>query len=543
MSAAAVQLWAGAFGLSLLVHAAAGWTLVALSPAPGRPHAETRIELRQSPRAEADPVASQAVQAVATTGAVPSSVRTESMRLSDRERQTAAIAPAPPSKAVRAERIAPQPGGVPPRAPDARPPVQPASRQIAAAVTEATPAPSAGASLPAAAVPSAEVAARRAEADAAAARVATASEQLVPRPESDIAATRPTVAAADAVALKERGAALAPAAVPEIPPAAAQGSAAPRVASVEPGPAVARGADTAPIARSPDAAVAAAPGGQRAVAPRRESVIMPPASATPSAVAAAPLRSSGQGAGAPVKAATADPLPQATALAPVSGAATVAALAPQAPVQPAAEESVRDALLRALQAETGRDCFGAFASDLEGLPEVSGFAADPVRLGAFEQRLAALFGAAISLKAHAIAEAQCATLAFVGQQGAQAGPALTVALDQPAIASGTELRGRISGVSRAWLHVLVVDDEGAVHELSDLSRDADGAIRFRAPLTLTNGRVGTDQLLVAIAADQSLTMPAPDAAVSADAFFGQLQAELSARQLAVDLGVAGFRVE
>lgn len=555
MSSHLTRLWLGAFSLSLLFHVAAGWALASLSTDRSPPRSEIRIELRQSLRGQAERVAPRMRETSLDIGPAVGAVHSKAALPAGPGRQIAAIGPPQPAghadpqttEALRAD-LSPIAGR-----PEEKLPVHAASPGAppSAPIAEATTAQAAEASSPALdSVPSANAPAR-VVADAAAAERVMAAADLAPTRSEAPPAAVPALAPAGAhvpaaphatvqpavrsIASTERSTVSGPA--PDVLPTVSASGAAPAASSAE---------NTAAIVERGPVPVATASAWSVVAAARQEpSANLQPPPAPPAAPSPVVTRSASGGVAGTEATTGAVQTPaavEASVLMP-SGGTTVAHLAPQEPSTPEPREDIRQLLLGALKGENGNGCFGAFATELDNMPEVRGFAADPARLGAFEQRFAAMFGTAVSLSSHRITAPQCVTLAFAHEWELESATRMLISLDRPAIASGTELSGRLSGTARPWLHVLVVDDEGIVHELPDLQAEADGSIRFRAPLTLTNGRVGTDQLLIAIAADEALDTASAGSGLPAEAFFGRLQMELRTRDIGIDIGMAGFRVE
>ncbi|BCH25449.1 hypothetical protein MesoLjLb_52340 [Mesorhizobium sp. L-8-3] len=208
-------------------------------------------------------------------------------------------------------------------------------------------------------------------------------------------------------------------------------------------------------------------------------------------------------------------------------------------------ESAAEALAKILDLISGQmnsQCFLALASARGEAISVNGFATAASPVSELQRRIRRLIEVPIDVRGHVVTDAQCAALAFAGGLEGYPEPRLLVELAVSEIASGDELSGRISNLSRNRLYLVVVDDEGKVQEVEQLFLESDGTVGFRAPLTLTDGPVGTEQLLVAIASDEALETFSLQEGEQAAAFFDELRAEIRRRGSTVDFGMASVIV-
>lgn len=202
-------------------------------------------------------------------------------------------------------------------------------------------------------------------------------------------------------------------------------------------------------------------------------------------------------------------------------------------------QEVRNAIDRQ---STQGGCFLALVTDFIGTIHVDGYADRGERLQGLDHDLAAVADASINMRRHRITAAQCEALTFARAADPTPLPRLTITSDTPELASGAEFSGTVHNLNRKRLSLLIVDDEGKVQELNDLSRNSDGSIGFRAPLTLTAGPVDTVQLVLAVASDAELATFAQRDGEFAASYFAALAAEIAAVGTPVEIGVAGFIV-
>lgn len=220
-------------------------------------------------------------------------------------------------------------------------------------------------------------------------------------------------------------------------------------------------------------------------------------------------------------------------------------LPPEQRLSVRARESAAEAYAKILDLISGQKnsrCFLALASAKGEAISVNGFATAVGQVSELHRRIGRLIEVPIDIRGHVVTDAQCAALAFaVGLEGYPE-PSLLVELAVPEIASGKELSGRIANLSRKRLYLVVVDDEGKVQEVQNLFLESEGTVGFRAPLTLTDGPVGTEQLLVAIASDEALETFSLQEGKQAAAFFDELRAEIRRRGNTIDFGIASVIV-
>lgn len=224
----------------------------------------------------------------------------------------------------------------------------------------------------------------------------------------------------------------------------------------------------------------------------------------------------------------------------------IAMIPPEQRLLVPARESAAEAYAKILDLISGQknsQCFLALASAKGEAISVNGFATAAGRVSELHRRIGQLIEIPIDIRGHVVTDAQCAALAFAGGLEGYPEPSLLVELAVPEIASGKELSGRIGNLSRKRLYLVVVDDEGKVQEVQNLFLESEGTVGFRAPLTLTDGPVGTEQLLVAIASDEALETFSLQEGEQAAAFFDELRAEIRRRGNTIDFGMASVIVQ
>jgi hypothetical protein len=232
------------------------------------------------------------------------------------------------------------------------------------------------------------------------------------------------------------------------------------------------------------------------------------------------------------------------ALTPADPEQTVALLRPVSPEPLAPAETPKQSyakLLEFLSAEP-RQCFLALASARGSVIEVKGYAATVERIGELDRRINELIETPAAVRGHLVADAQCAALTFASELAAYPEPPLAVRTARPEVRSGEVLTGRIHNFHRSRLYLIIIDDDGKVQELHDLRPEAGNTVSFQAPLTLTDGPVGTVQLLLAIASDHALLTFSAREGTQAEPYFEQLRNEILQQGKPVDFGIGSFIV-
>jgi hypothetical protein len=118
-----------------------------------------------------------------------------------------------------------------------------------------------------------------------------------------------------------------------------------------------------------------------------------------------------------------------------------------------------------------------------------------------------------------------------------------VRLELDQIASGSELRGSLEGVHLPWVYLVLIDDDGMVHDLSQYLSNSDGHLTFAAPMVVQGQGQLRNQLLVGVAASRELSLLKTDKPIRGEDFFPAVVDEADRLGADVALGVGAFRVE
>jgi len=121
---------------------------------------------------------------------------------------------------------------------------------------------------------------------------------------------------------------------------------------------------------------------------------------------------------------------------------------------------------------------------------------------------------------------QCPAVAFLRQEPGYPLPALGLTLASSAIASGNTLQGQITEAGGLSVALLLIDENGIVHDLSGFLTRSAGAISFEVTLARLREPRDTRQLLITLATPQRLDSVREHAGDEASAFFDALAAEI-----------------
>ncbi|SEH58242.1 hypothetical protein SAMN04488075_0193 [Paracoccus alkenifer] len=131
---------------------------------------------------------------------------------------------------------------------------------------------------------------------------------------------------------------------------------------------------------------------------------------------------------------------------------------------------------------------------------------------------------------------QCPALDFIRRDPRYPLPGLGLQIETPDIASGDSLRGRLSGTAGLYTTLLLVDDNGVVHDLRRFQIAAAGATRFEVPLARSGGARDTHQLVLAIASAVRPDTVATHAGETAAEFFDRLSRDPATADARLGIG-------
>jgi hypothetical protein len=187
----------------------------------------------------------------------------------------------------------------------------------------------------------------------------------------------------------------------------------------------------------------------------------------------------------------------------------------------------------------GECFFAARPISLDGT-EIISYAARLESVQRFEQALAQAVKANQRIGWHRITEDQCASISFLRLVLGTSAPSLNVRLDRNEIESGSVLAGHVADKPSKVVTVLLVDDNGVVHNMFEhLSSGPDG-IELSATVYATGDGRNRVQLVMAVAADAALPALASTQRIHSDEFFQQLYEQAREFGATLELGLDHF---
>ncbi|WP_405402635.1 hypothetical protein [Paracoccus sp. Ld10] len=157
--------------------------------------------------------------------------------------------------------------------------------------------------------------------------------------------------------------------------------------------------------------------------------------------------------------------------------------------------------------------------------QLSVFATDDRQISALMQDLTKGLDTPVTEQNVLLDPRQCPALGFARRDPAYPLPGLSLQLDDQDIASGANLSGRVSGGAGFYTTLLLIDDEGVVHDLRRFLIGSSAGSRFDIPLARFGVARDTHQLILALATPVRPDSVTRLAGSAAEAFFDGLGAE------------------
>lgn len=193
---------------------------------------------------------------------------------------------------------------------------------------------------------------------------------------------------------------------------------------------------------------------------------------------------------------------------------------------PAADPRLGE-LFNRIRAQLAQSCLLALPALLEGERIQLGIlAADDRRIAQLMRDLTAGLDSPVSESAVLLDRRQCPALDFARLDPRYPLPGLGLQIESQEVASGDNLRGQISGGAGLDNSLLLIDDNGVVHDLRRFQLASAGVTRFDVPLARSGPARDTHQLLLAIASPARPQAIAANAGHSAEDFFARLAREI-----------------
>lgn len=142
-----------------------------------------------------------------------------------------------------------------------------------------------------------------------------------------------------------------------------------------------------------------------------------------------------------------------------------------------------------------------------------------------------------------ISDAQCQVIKFARQSNSYPSYSVSLQLDFPSIKNGEFIAGKIYINDGQHLDLLLVDDEGTAININRFVKIDKDYSTFQLQVNLTGGEVSTSQLLLAIVTDRLLDSTQSHAPIRVTNLLQNIQLEISAKNINMNLALSGFVVE
>lgn len=299
------------------------------------------------------------------------------------------------------------------------------------------------------------------------------------------------------------------------------------------------------------------------LAPAQEATIMALPAQGSSSTSAAPASADE----APVAAEVAEALPQSTAgtveaaASELSSATSTQELAPAKPAEatppleagtkvaaaitaPAPVMSQGDRVRAFMRDYRGNGCIHAQASDADAArPSFKGLGGESGAVADFAAAFRQAVGVEPELALRSVMDAQCPAVDFISAMAGDERQNLEVVLDRDAVEDGGMLIGRLEGRVQGEIMLLLVDDDGAVRDITSDFHQLPNGNFFGVPVSLVGEGRGRNQLVLALASVEPLGITVTRKPGEAAALFRNLADKIAADGLAVRTAYAAFRVQ
>jgi serine/threonine-protein kinase len=194
-----------------------------------------------------------------------------------------------------------------------------------------------------------------------------------------------------------------------------------------------------------------------------------------------------------------------------------------------------------LKTYNGGTCFFALPRELTGShPRIEGYGTALEPFKAFGAAFRKAFGVEADIGVKEITDNQCPAIGLIGGLLGSSFPELAFEVDDGPIASGGVLRGHIAGSRLPWFSLLLVDDDGFVHDVSSYIKQSESGLSFAVPVYLTSHGKGRNQLIVGIASERELAILNIEKPVRSDSLFPAVVRDASKTGNKVTIGIAAF---
>jgi eukaryotic-like serine/threonine-protein kinase len=220
-----------------------------------------------------------------------------------------------------------------------------------------------------------------------------------------------------------------------------------------------------------------------------------------------------------------------------------AALPPAPSPDPAVRPGRADAIARYVNQYDGGECF--FVTPVavsETSASLEGFGASPTPFGVLDDAFKATHGLEANIDVVLVNASQCPAVTFLSRARTTRAAAPQLKVGETSLRSGQILSGVIEDPANRQIELLLVDDDGQVHNLSRLLRQGSAGKVFRIQLDLS-GTGAQPQLLMAVASTQPISTLKQTETGNAAALFPRVLDEAARAGLSLGVAAKHFRLE
>jgi hypothetical protein len=159
----------------------------------------------------------------------------------------------------------------------------------------------------------------------------------------------------------------------------------------------------------------------------------------------------------------------------------------------------------------------------------------------FSKAFAQEFGGEPKLLSLRITEAQCPGIRFARLMLGAAQHPLAIRIERKQVEGPGTLEGRLTRTLQ-FLTMLLIDDEGMVHNASKYLREAESASEFSIPVVPTGDAGGRVQLIMAVSSSHRLPLLEQAHSLHSDDFFPELLKQANTAGARLEVGIEDFRI-
>ncbi|MEM1046341.1 MAG: hypothetical protein AAGL24_09325 [Pseudomonadota bacterium] len=152
-------------------------------------------------------------------------------------------------------------------------------------------------------------------------------------------------------------------------------------------------------------------------------------------------------------------------------------------------------------------------------------------------------GTDVPIAMNRLAREQCGAADFVRALPNYPAFDMRIRLEGDNVPDGGFVRGAIDNIRSRVINLVLIDDDGDVSVVNNYLSVSGGKVSIEAPIHLTEAAVETAQMFLAIGSDAPLQTLETQEKRPAAEFFKALTYEVVVRGVALDVAVAGFRVQ